>query len=290
MRVATHNGPFHADDVLAWGLVQVFVDPAAELVRTRDPEVLAAADLVFDVGGSFDPDLQRFDHHQTAYQGPRSSAGMVVDWLESSGRIDGELAATLRERASDYVDDVDNGRREVDRGVPCFAAMVEALNRGASSLEEFDAHFRTAGTLATAWVKGLAAGHAEEQAAKATVKAAMEDAEHRASNVIVLEQYVRWKPAYFELGGETHPTAFVAHPGPDGSWRALAIPPVFGSFAQKVPFPEAWAGHVDAELERISGVAGARFCHKNRFILVCEDRPALMAALRASGLTEGRYA
>jgi uncharacterized UPF0160 family protein len=290
MRVATHNGPFHADDVLAWGLVRVFVDPAAELVRTRDPALLASADLVFDVGGSFDPDRQRFDHHQTSYTGPRSSAGMVVDWLESSGRVEPSLAAHLRTRASDYVDDVDNGRREVDQGVPCFAGMVEALNRGASTLAEFDAQFRTAGDLATALVKGLAAGHAEERAARDTVEAAMADAVARGSNVIVLEQYVRWKPAYFELGGADHPTDFVAHPGPDGSFRALAIPPVFGSFAQKVPFPEAWAGLVDDELERVSGVPGARFCHKNRFILVCEDRPALMAALEATGLARGRFA
>ncbi len=290
MRVATHSGPFHADDVLAWGLVRVFVDPEAELVRTRDPAVLAAADMVFDVGGSFDPATLRFDHHQTAYTGPRSSAGMVVDWLESAGRVSASLAAFLRTRASDYVDDVDNGRRETDASVPCFATMVEALNRGAGTLEAFDAQFRVAGDMATAWVRGLAAGHAEEEAARTVVQAAMADAEARGSNVIVLESYVRWKPAYFGFGGADHPTDFVAHPGPDGSWRALAIPPVLGSFDQKVPFPAAWAGLVDGELAAVSGVPGARFCHKNRFILVCDDRPALFAALAATGLARGRYA
>jgi len=67
---ATHSGPFHADDVLAWALLTVFRYPDAELVRTRDPAVLRGADIVFDVGGSFDEANGRFDHHQQSYQGP----------------------------------------------------------------------------------------------------------------------------------------------------------------------------------------------------------------------------
>ena len=290
MRVATHSGPFHADDVLAWGLIRAFVAADATLVRTRDPKILAGADIVFDVGGIFDPDTMRFDHHQSSYTGARSSAGMVVDWLADTGRVTQGLADVLRTRAADYVDDVDNGRRETDPTVPCFATMVEAHNRGAESLDAFDAQFRLAGDMATVWVKGMAAGHAEEEAARAVIGSAMKDAEDRGSNVIVLETYVRWKPAYFEAGGETHPTDFVAHPGPDGSWRALAIPPVAGSFAQKCPLPEAWAGLVDGELVAASGVPGARFCHKNRFILVCDDRASPVAALHASGLIRGTLA
>ena len=85
---ATHSGPFHADDVLAWGLIQVFVDAEATLVRTRDAERLEQADIVFDVGGIYDPSSGRFDHHQNSYIGPLSSAGMVLDWLEASGRVE----------------------------------------------------------------------------------------------------------------------------------------------------------------------------------------------------------
>ena len=64
MLVATHHGSFHADDVLAWALIRVFLDPQAELIRTRDEGVIQSADVVIDVGGVFDPDSSRFDHHQ----------------------------------------------------------------------------------------------------------------------------------------------------------------------------------------------------------------------------------
>lgn len=36
----------------------------AEIVRTRDPEKLAACDIVVDVGGEYDPQRHRYDHHQ----------------------------------------------------------------------------------------------------------------------------------------------------------------------------------------------------------------------------------
>ena len=286
-RAATHSGPFHADDVLAWGLIQVFVDREASIVRTRDKAILDAADIVFDVGGSFDPDAGRFDHHQNSYAGPLSSAGMVLNWLEASGRVSAALAARLRNKVCDYVDDVDNGRREPDPSVPCFASMVEAMNRGAGDMAAFDLAFASAGRMAASYVQGIANGLAEEEAAREVVRAAMADAEARGSNTLFLNPYVRWKPAYYELGGAKHDTEFVIAPGPDGSWRTLAIPPRFGSFDQKHSLPAAWAGLVDDELVAACGVAGARFCHKNRFIMVFDTLPGLLEAMRVGELLTG---
>src|SRR5688500_11478275 len=94
--VATHDGPFHADDVMAFALIRTFVDADAQVVRTRDPARIDAADVVADVGGVYDRGRRRFDHHQASYQGPWSSAGMVLDWLASEGHVDEELAAQLR--------------------------------------------------------------------------------------------------------------------------------------------------------------------------------------------------
>ena len=284
---ATHSGPFHADDVLAWGLIQVFVDAEATLVRTRDAERLAQADIVFDVGGIYDPSSGRFDHHQNSYTGPLSSAGMVLDWLEESGRVEGPLAQRIRTRVCTYVDDVDNGRREPDPAVPCFASMVEAYNRGAKDLPGFDAAFRRAGEMAAHFVQGIANGYAEESAARLVVQTALRDAEARQSNTVFLNPYVRWKPAYFELGGETHPTEFVIAPGPDGSWRTLAIPPRLGSFDQKKSLPAEWAGLVDDALVQVTGVTGARFCHKNRFIMVFDTLDGLLEAMRRGNLLTG---
>ncbi|MEL6342443.1 MAG: MYG1 family protein [Myxococcota bacterium] len=285
--VATHNGPFHADDVLAWALIRVFHDADADLVRTRDPAVYDPADVVFDVGGAYEPDRQRFDHHQHDYTGPLSSAGMVLAWLEDAGTVSPGLAETLREHLVDYVDAVDNGRRVPDAAVPCFAQIVHAYNQGSETMDEFNAAFLRAGEVAKGLVEGLAAGYRERVESAAVIAQAMDDAATAGSNLIILDRYRNWKDTYFARGGGEHVTEFVLHPGVEGRWRSVAIPPERGSFAQKRSFPAAWAGLRDAELEAVTGVKGSLFCHKNRFIAVFTTRAATLAAMQKFGLIRG---
>lgn len=282
--IATHNGPFHADDVMAVALLRTFWRADAAVVRSRDPQVLDGADAVVDVGGIFDPEARRFDHHQASYEGPRSSAGMVLDWLEAQGAVDTTLAASLRKGCVDYVDAVDNGRTAPDASVPCFARMVDALNQPASSLEEFDAAFEGASRIAGTLLAGWLAEHEKVAQARRTVDSAMKDAVAAGRNVLFFDAYVSWKKPYFELGGETHPTEFVLFPGTDGSWRIVAIPPELGAFEQKRSLPEAWAGLTDEDLEAVTGIPGSVFCHKNRFIAVFQTREGALQALDQSGM------
>ena len=51
MKVVTHSGTFHADDVFAFAILREALG-AFDFVRTRDMAEIEAADLVFDVGGS----------------------------------------------------------------------------------------------------------------------------------------------------------------------------------------------------------------------------------------------
>ncbi|KZZ99051.1 MYG1 protein [Moelleriella libera RCEF 2490] len=84
-RVGTHNGHFHADEALAVYMLRML--PAyndAELVRTRDPKLLETCHTVVDVGGEYDAQRNRYDHHQrgfaTTFPGRNtklSSAGLV---------------------------------------------------------------------------------------------------------------------------------------------------------------------------------------------------------------------
>lgn len=282
--VATHNGPFHADDVMAVALLRTFWDAASRVERSRDPDRHDAADVVVDVGGVFDPSLRRFDHHQASYTGDRSSAGMVLDWLEAEAHVDSALAAVLRSSCIDYIDAVDNGRRAPARDVPCFPRIVEALGQTSQSLEEFDQAFETAVAVGASLLTGLTAAHHKVLAGRTLVGAAMEEAEQAGRNVLFFDDYVSWKEPYFELGGATHPTEFVMFPATDGSWRIVAIPPKLGDFGQKRSLPEAWAGLTDDELTAVTGIPGSVFCHKNRFIAVFKTREGALRGLDENGL------
>jgi len=68
MKIGTHNGPFHCDEVLACAMLKHLPDyKDAEIVRTRDLELLDQCDIVVDVGAIFDPAKHRYDHHQKTF-------------------------------------------------------------------------------------------------------------------------------------------------------------------------------------------------------------------------------
>lgn len=69
-KIVTHNGNFHADDVFSIAaLKSIFT--SIKLIRTRDVELIAKADIVVDVGGEHDAETDRFDHHQRGGAGER---------------------------------------------------------------------------------------------------------------------------------------------------------------------------------------------------------------------------
>lgn len=279
LQLATHNGPFHADDVLAAALVRIFADSDATVLRTRDSEKLAGADVVFDVGGVFDVGTCRFDHHQRDYEGNRSSAGMVLDWLESTSKVSASVASALRFQLVDYVDAVDTGARTSAGDVPCFSTMVGVLVERASD-KDFDHWYERAVSMAQDIAQGIITGTERSERDAEAVHAAMETAVSEGRRVLFFDAYLKWKPAYFAAGGGEHPTDYVLFPG-KGDWRVVTVPVAIDSKDDKRKLPEEWAGLEGASLEEVVGVPGARFCHKNRFIAAFDSREAAILALRA---------
>jgi uncharacterized UPF0160 family protein len=84
-KIGTHNGHFHADEALAVHMLRMLPTyHDSELVRTRDPKLLETCHTVVDVGGEYDAQRNRYDHHQrgftTTFPGRNtklSSAGLV---------------------------------------------------------------------------------------------------------------------------------------------------------------------------------------------------------------------
>jgi uncharacterized UPF0160 family protein len=65
MRALTHDGIFTADTVFAAAILKLtFGEENLEIVRSRDSQAAADADIVFDTGGVYNPHDGRFDHSQ----------------------------------------------------------------------------------------------------------------------------------------------------------------------------------------------------------------------------------
>ncbi|MCP1384854.1 MYG1 family protein [Runella salmonicolor] len=79
-RIITHDTTFHADEVFAVALLKICGFHEVPVIRTRRKEILEDALLdptafVIDVGGSYNPGMLNFDHHQDTSL--PSAAGLI---------------------------------------------------------------------------------------------------------------------------------------------------------------------------------------------------------------------
>jgi uncharacterized UPF0160 family protein len=67
--IATHSGTFQADEALGvWILRQTTAYFKSPVLRSRTPAEFEKADIVIDVGGTYDHSKQLYDHHQRGYE------------------------------------------------------------------------------------------------------------------------------------------------------------------------------------------------------------------------------
>mmetsp|Transcript_8421 Transcript_8421/g.17476 ORF Transcript_8421/g.17476 Transcript_8421/m.17476 type:complete len:406 (-) Transcript_8421:52-1269(-) len=66
--IGTHSGSFQADEAMGCFLLRQLPEyRLSRIVRSRDPKILETCDIVIDVGGVYDHDKLRYDHHQRGY-------------------------------------------------------------------------------------------------------------------------------------------------------------------------------------------------------------------------------
>jgi len=100
--IVTHSGTFHPDEIFAvaaWLEQHKLED--FRILRTRDPQAIAKADIAIDVGGIYDPEKLRFDHHQFGKSSSNygtSAFGLVMDHLGLSGSPFEELIRVVDAR------------------------------------------------------------------------------------------------------------------------------------------------------------------------------------------------
>jgi uncharacterized UPF0160 family protein len=276
--LGTHDGSFHADEATACSLLLLSGRIDKDKVkRTRDPAILAKCEYVCDVGGIYDPVHKRFDHHQAEYQGPMSSAGMVLLYLRDQGDIDPAFYEHLNRALILGVDAHDNGVAKIEPGMCSFSQVVSnflPIEYEATSEEMNKAFFRAVDFI-VGHLERLHQRHRYIDNCRAAVQLKMKEGGY----AIFFEEPIPWMENFFDMGGEYHPAQFVIMPaGPH--WKLRGIPP---SLAERMkvrrPLPEAWAGLHEEDLRRVSGIEGAVFCHKGRFISIWKTKEDALKAL-----------
>lgn len=284
--VGVHDGMFHADEVTACALLVLFnlVDEE-KIVRTRDSDKLAQCEYVCDVGGIYDPEQKLFDHHQISYQGPLSSAGMILTYLRDKNVIDLEEHLFFQGSLMRGVDEHDNGKAPQHPGMCTFSHIVAnfAPITYTSTPVMLNALFMEAFHFALGHLRRLRERFIYTKSCRVLVQAEME----KNRRCLVFDEALPWLESFFALGGKEHRALFVIMPS-QGHWKLRGIPPDYEHRMQvRIPLPQQWAGLLSDELQEKSKIAGAIFCHKGRFISVWETKADALAALHTVLEQEG---
>jgi uncharacterized UPF0160 family protein len=275
--IATHNGNFHADDVFSIAALKS-IFPSFNLIRTRDLAIISQADIVIDVGGEYDPDAGRFDHHQRGGAGerengiPYSSFGLI--WQKYGLEIcqgNQDVANAVDAGLVSTIDAIDCGHVEgVSQGIS-LSQTISMFNPTWEEDSHFDSCFDEAVEFALRVLTRFIASANGGISAKAIVATAIDNAED--SRVIVLEKYTPWKRTVHALSKDA---LYMIYPSSSGQWRIQTVPVEPGSFEDRKSLPNGWAGLSDKALQDVTGLDDAMFCHNGLFIAGAESFESTM--------------
>lgn len=285
-KVITHSGPFHADDVFAVATLQLHLGlENIELIRTRDEVIIATGDIVLDVGGVYDPERQRFDHHQVGAPVrdngvPYAAFGLI--WKHFGSKVTGSasVADTIEKSLVWSIDASDNGvsvynLTELEIKPTTISDIVSLFNPMEGTAADIDAAFLSATALAREILLKSIDRAKNKEVMKQTANAVYEASANKSLLVFEVPMTKSLLIDYPDVKLMVSPD----YPASSTNWLATAIPKTHGSFELRTRFPEEWGGLRGEELEKVSGIPGAIFCHRAGFLFVAKDRDGALAAV-----------
>ncbi len=280
-KLVTHNGSFHADDIFACATLSLMLEKEGqefEIIRTRDEEIIKNGDYVFDVGGIYDGELNRFDHHQKGGAGKRengieySSFGLVwkkfgkelCNTEEVVGIIDNRLVAPID--ADDNGFDLVESKHKISPYLiqDFFLALRPALReKNADNNEMFLESVRIAKEILTREIIHVEDAIISEQ----KIEAIYEKTEDK--RILILEENFHDE----DILSKFEEPLFVIYPrAADNLWGIRAVRESSKTFKNRKDFPKNWAGLRDDDLQKVTGVDDAVFCHKGLFLAVAKSK------------------
>ncbi len=280
-KLITHDGSFHTDDVFACATLTILFEKegtAFEITRTRNEEIMKAGDFVFDVGGAHDPEQNRFDHHQPGGAGKHDNgieyAAFGLVWKKYGLALCGNQKAAdlVDKRLVSPIDAGDNGISLFDlKGETMPYLIQHAFNsftpgwKDASEEKLLEGFLQCVG-IAKKILRNEIVRAQDVIEAEENIYAIYQNTEDK--KIIVIDKKYPW---YDQIQSYPEPL-FVVYPRLDGSWGAQGVSADKFSIEKRKDFPASWAGLRDEELQKISGVLDATFCHRALFMAVAKSK------------------
>ena len=269
--IITHAGTFHADEVLATVILKKVLGNITVCRTFKVPEELDDGVIVYDIG------FGKFDHHQKGGNGSRENgvpyAALGLIWKEFGHKLvadtcNPDLIWNLIDRdLIQGVDATDNGvmpKADYPAQSMSLSLAVSSFNPTWDSTESADECFVKAVAFAEIVFDNTLANAISKAKAQKIVDDAIECSE---GHILVLDQFVPWQEFIFSSENEkAEDIQFVVFPSNRGGFNWQCVPDALGSFGQRKSVPTEWKGLRDLELQKVTGVTTASFCHPAGFI------------------------
>lgn len=283
LKLVTHDGSFHADDVFACATLSLMLEKNNDkftIIRTRDEEMIDSADYVFDVGGIHDEKLNRFDHHQIGGAGKRgndiqySSFGLV--WKKFGTKVSGseEAANFIDQKLVTPVDANDNGldlyKNNFENILPYTVNDVLAIfSPTALEAKDKDKQFLKA----LVWAKEILKREIKKADDQIEITKIIRNFYKKAKDkrLIVIDKPKVSRYEIWDALQDFSEPLFVVY-GDNDDWSIVAMRKDKDSFGNRKDFPKTWAGLRKKELQDLTGVKEAIFCHRNLFLAVAKSK------------------
>ncbi len=295
----THDQGFHADDVMAYAILQEVLTKRGEcwkLIRSRDESVINTGDIVFDTGNEYTPEKHIYDHHQAERAGARDNGVMYASvgliWKHFGKEIcsSDDVWQSIDRCIIQELDAGDNGQNYIgqflfpDSGYTSLGIHIAnfgPINDESSSPCEMLMRFERAASFARGiLVRAIASRNALERAF-AEVTTVYKNSEDK--SILVFEKNYD-RPIWKRLAEFPEPI-YAIYPNMKGSgWKIECIPVNPILMESRRLLPESWRGLRDEELAKVTGAADAKFCHPSGFLFGSETKEtAISLAKKALG-------
>ena len=274
----THNDRFHADDVFAGAVLTLLYKDSIEFKRTRDENEIKKGDIVFDVGGFYNSDKNLFDHHQKEGAGkrengiPYASFGLV--WKKWGEEIceSKEVADLVDKNLVQSVDAGDNGfsfytynNTELDLTEYNLNHLISIFGSTWKETDNFDEEYLEVIKMAIKILKREITVAKHKIEAIPLLNKFYEKTEDK--RVLILDDYLPFG-SFVKKHDEI---LFVVSPSKDKDvWRVNTVKKE--GFISRKDLPKNWGGLRDKDLEKVTGVKGTIFCHRNLFLAVTDNK------------------
>lgn len=278
-KIVTHDSGFHADDVFAVATLLLKFGEA-EVIRSRNQADIDSADFVVDVGMTYDPSKNRFDHHQAGGAGERSNgipyASFGLVWKEfgvslTGGEREANLIDTILAQSIDAHDNGVAVSKSFFEGVREYAIgdfFISYLNSSVQSSDDLYKVFMNLVNIAKDLLKREILRSKETIQGEDEVLKIYEESEDK--RIIILPNGdLPWRIVL----AKTPDAIYGVYPGLDTKWRVKTVPDISKPYGnERKRLPESWAGKTDEELQAITGVSDAVFAHRALFMAAAKSK------------------